>query len=175
MKKIAFLFSKLFFWGFALFSAFVIPISILSFLEYFFNWDIPFVEIIQRKELNFAVIASVGIEFWLSYSVILMWATFIYYSIYFYVLQSFFKIFMIEKTFEEYSLKKLTFFYKLNFIPIIIGFFGITIRYTMFDMLRFDEPHFFVLLHLIIAFFLYFYLDLIKKGNNIQQENDLTI
>ncbi len=82
---------------------------------------------------------------------------------------------MIEKTFEEHWLKKLTFYYKLNFTNIVIGFLVIIIRYTMFNTLHLDEPHYFVLFHLMIVFFLYFYLDLIKKGNNIQQENDLTI
>jgi hypothetical protein len=104
-----------------------------------------------------------------------MWFTFIYYSLYFYVLQSFFEIFITEKTFKSKSMEKLTSFYKLNYVPIIVGTLGIILRYSIYDDLSFNEPHFFVLIHLIVAFFLYFYLDLIKKGNSIQQENDLTI
>lgn len=167
--------SKLTFWGFILFSAILIPLSAFSFLEYYFNWDFPFVDIVKRDGLDFAKIKNIGIEFWLTYTVFLMWGTFIFYSIYFYVLKGFFKIFITQKTFEENSLKKLTLFYRLNYIPVVIGCIGIFIRYFIFNTLRFDEPHFFVLIHLIIAFFLYFYLDLIKKGNYIQQENDLTI
>ncbi|WP_439130596.1 DUF2975 domain-containing protein [Polaribacter sp.] len=175
MKKTAFIISKITFWGFALFSSILIPFSLLSFLEYYFSWDIPFVEIVQRDGLDFAKIKNIGVEFWINYTIILMWGTFIYYSIYFYILQSFFKIFITQKTFEENSLQKLKLFYRINFIPVIIDFIGIIIRYILFDSLRFDEPHFFVLIHLLLAFFLYFYLDLIKKGNTIQQENDLTI
>ncbi len=175
MKKTAYLVSKLTFWGFVLFSSILIPLSLLSFLQYYFNWDIPFVEIVTREGLDFAKIKNIGVEFWVNYTIILMWATFIYYSIYFYVLQSFFRIFINKKTFEEKSVKKLTLFYRLNFIPVIIGFTGITYRYISLGYFKFDEPHFFVLIHLIVAFFLFFYLDLIKKGNYIQTENDLTI
>ncbi|APZ46460.1 hypothetical protein BW723_09190 [Polaribacter reichenbachii] len=175
MKKLAYLISKLTFWGFLIFSLILIPLSAFSFLEYYFNWDLPFVDIVKRDGLNFAKIKNIGVEFWLTYTVFLMWGTLIYYSIYFYVLKGFFKIFITQKTFEENSLKKLTLFYRINYIPVIIGFIGITIRYFMHNTLRFDEPHFFVLIHLILAFFLYFYLDLIRKGNYIQQENDLTI
>lgn len=175
MKKIAFLISKLTFWGFGLFSMIVISLSIVSLLEYYFNWDIPFIDIVTRENLDYAKINGIGVEFWINYTIILMWGTFIYYTFYFYVLQSFFKIFITQKTFEENSLKKLTLFYRLNYIPVIIGFMGITYRYISLNRFKFDEPHFFVLIHLIIAFFLYFYLDLIKKGSFIQQENELTI
>ena len=175
MKKITYLISKITFWGFTLFSAFALVFSILAFLEYYFNWDVSFVEIVKREELNFVKIKNIGVEFWINYTIILMWGTFIYYSIYFYILQSFFRIFITQKTFKKQSLKKLGLFYKLNFIPVIVGFIGITYRYISLSKLKFDEPHFFVLIHLTIAFFLYFYLDLVKKGNYIQQENDLTI
>jgi hypothetical protein len=175
MKKLAFLFSKIFFWGFTIFSIFALLFSSLSFLEYYFNWNVPFVEIVKRENLDFAKIDIIGLEFWLSYMVILMWFTFIYYSFYFYVLQNFFGIFIANKTFESKSLHQLKKFYKLNFIPVIVGLVGIALRYFIFGDSHFDEPHFFVLVHLMIAFFLYFYLDLIKKGNEIQQENDLTI
>lgn len=175
MKKVAYLVSKLTFWGFVLFSAIVIPLSILSFFEYYFNWDIPFIEIFSEDGQDYSKIKNIGVQFLLSYTVILMWGTFIYYSVYFYVLQGFFKIFIAEKTFQKASLRQLTKFYKLNFIPVLVGVIGIIIRYILLGKFKFDEPHFFVLIHLIIAFFLYFYLDLIKKGHNIQIENDLTI
>lgn len=175
MKNIAYQISKITFWGFIIFSCILIPLSILSLLEYYFNWNIPLVDIVKRENLDFAKINGIGVEFWINYTIALMWATFIYYTIYFYVLQSFFSIFITKKTFEEESVKKLTIFHHLNYIPVIIGFIGIMYRYIDLNSFKFDEPHFFVLVHLIIAFFLYFYLDLIKKGNYIQQENDLTI
>ena len=175
MKKTAYHISKLTFWGFLLFSCILIPLSIFAFLEYYFNWDIPFVDMVQRDGLDFAKIKNIGVEFWINYTVILMWGTFIYYSVYFHVLQGFFKIFITEKTFQEASIKQLTKFYKLNFIPVFVGVIGIIIRFILIGKFKFDEPHFFVLIHLIVAFFLYFYLDLIRKGNNIQNENDLTI
>lgn len=175
MKKIAYLVSKITFWGFTLFSVITLLFSILAFLEYYYEWDISFIEIVKRDGLDFAKINRIGVEFWLSYVVIFMWCTFIFYSFYFYILQSFFAIFIAQKTFEEKSVHQLTKFYRLNFIPVIIGCIGITFRYFSLGYFKFDEPHFFVLIHLIVAFFLYFYLDLIKKGNVVQQENDLTI
>tara|TARA_R110002124_G_scaffold271690_2_gene440613 strand:+ start:741 stop:1268 length:528 start_codon:yes stop_codon:yes gene_type:complete len=175
MKTAAHIISNITFWGFVIFSCILIPLSFLSFLEYFFNWNIPLIDIVKRENLDFAKINGIGVEFWINYTIILMWGTFIYYTFYFYILQSFFRIFITQKTFEENSLKRLSLFYKINFIPVIIGFIGGTYRYISLSKFKFDEPHFFVLVHLIIAFFLYFYLDLIKKGNYIQQENDLTI
>lgn len=175
MKKTVYLISKITFWAFILFSCILIPLSALSFIEYFFNWNIPFIDIVKIEGLDYAKIKNIGVEFWINYTITLMWGTLVYYSIYFYVLKSFFKIFITQKTFEENSVKKLKLLYKLNFIPIIVGFIGIFYRYITLNKLKFDEPHFFVFIHLIIAFFLYFYLDLIKKGNSIQQENDLTI
>lgn len=175
MKKTAFLLSTCTFWGFTLFSIIAIPLSLLAFLEYYFNWDFPFIEIVKRDSLDFAKIKNIGIEFWLKYTVVSMWATLIFYSIYFYTLKNFFGVFISARTFEEESLKQFIKFYKLNFVPVFIGFIGIIIQFASLNKFEFDEPHFFVILHLIVAFFLYFYLDLIRKGNNIQQENDLTI
>ncbi|WP_397447492.1 hypothetical protein [Polaribacter sp. R77954] len=175
MKKIAYLISKLTFWGFTFFSIITLFFSMLGFLEYKLKWDNSFIEIVKRDGLDFAKIHGIGVEFWLSYAVFLMWATFIFYSIYFYVLQNFFAIFISQKTFEEKSVQQLNKFYRLNYIPVIMGFIGITYRYFSLGYFKFDEPHFYVLIHLILAFFLYFYLDLITKGNTIQQENDLTI
>lgn len=179
MKKIAYILSKIFFWSFALFSSFILLFSILSFFEYFFNWNIPLIEISTKENENYVSLKvpfiKLFVQFLLSYTVILMWFTFVYYSFYFYILQSFFEIFIAEKTFESRSLHQLEKFYKCNFIPIIVGMIGVVIRYFIFRDVHFDEPHFFVIVHLTIAFFLYFYLDLIRKGNKIQQENDLTI
>ncbi|PQJ80691.1 hypothetical protein BTO18_16600 [Polaribacter porphyrae] len=162
-----------------MFASFVLLFSILSFFEYFFEWNIPMVEISKKGEDSYASLKvpfiQLFVKFLLSYTVILLWFTMIFYAIYFYVLQTFFQIFIAEKTFTQNSIKKLTLFYKLNFIPVIIGFLGVILRYIIYGNLYFDEPHFFVLIHLIVAFFLYLYLDLIKKGNSIQQENDLTI
>jgi len=175
MKKTAFLLSKCIFWGFTLFSIIAIPLSLLAFLEYYFNWDFSFIEIVKRDTLDFAKINNIGIEFWLKYTVVSMWATLIFYSVYFYTLKNFFGVFISARTFEEESLKQFIKFYKLNFVPVFIGFIGIIIQFASINKFEFDEPHFFVIIHLIVAFFLYFYLDLIRKGNNIQQENDLTI
>ena len=80
MKKIAFLLSKCIFWGFTIFSIIAIPLSLLAFLEYYFNWDFPFIEIVKRDSLDFAKIKNIGIEFWLKYTVVLMWATLIYFN-----------------------------------------------------------------------------------------------
>lgn len=175
MKKIAYLISKSTFWGFLLFTSILIPISLSSLLEYYFDWDIPFVEIVKREGLDFAKIKNIGVEFWINYTILLIWGTLIFYTIYFNALQKFFKVFISKNTFNKIAVKQLNLFYKLNFIPVIIGFIGILYRYFSLGYFKFDEPHFFVFIHLVIAFFLYFYQDLITKGNTIQQENDLTI
>ena len=134
MKKLAHLISKITFWGFIIFSCILIPLSLFSFLEYYFNWDIPFVEIFSEGGQDYSKIKNIGVQFLLSYTIILMWGTFIFYSIYFYVLQKFFNIFISEKTFEENSLKKLKLFYNINFIPVIIGFIGILIKYILLGL-----------------------------------------
>ena len=41
--------------------------------------------------------------------------------------------------------------------------------------IRFEDDYFIVFAHLVIAFLMYLYLDALKKGSRIQEENDLTI
>ncbi len=45
MKKVTYILSKLFFYGFALFFVFVFLFSILAFVEYYTGWNVPFVEL----------------------------------------------------------------------------------------------------------------------------------
>lgn len=179
MKKVFYLFSKAFFWAFSLFSAFVLLFSIMSFLEYYFNWDIPFIKFFVIEEQNYVTIQipliKMKVQFLFSFTMLLMWGTFIFYSIYFYALQNFFAVFIAKKTFEESSLKKLNLFYRLNYIPVIVSVIGIVIELFIEQKLIFNEVHFFFILHLLIIFLLYLYLDLVRKGLKIQQENDLTI
>jgi len=99
----------------------------------------------------------------------------LYYAIYFYAFKEFLKVFIENKMFEAKSLKRLRFFLILNFIPliyIIIFTVSILLRGTNF---RLVDDYFIVLAHLVIAFLIYLYLDILKKGKHVQEENDLTI
>lgn len=179
MKKIFYFSSKAFFWFFTFFVGFILLFSCLSFLEYKLSWDIPFVDIFEQSGKKFVSLRlpliNMYLKFLISYTVLFMWFTFLYYSYFFFLINRFLKIFIKTKTFEKESVQKLKILFKYNFLPIIIGLVGVVLKFSPNKKFDFDEPHFFVIVHLIIAFFLYLYLDLINKGNYIQNDNDLTI
>lgn len=181
MKKLAYISSKILFYGFTLLTLFVIIFSLLSFLEHTLGLNIPFVELQQHSSKQFTLVMiplihlGFGFPTGNTFKMLAMFLTLSFYIVYFYSLKDFFKIFILENTFTSKSINRLSTFYKLNFIPVIISFLGIF--YTVFKRkeMYFDEEHLFLLLHLLIAFLMYFYLDLVKKGQVIQEENNLTI
>jgi len=175
MKKLAYITSKILFYSVSILLGFVMVFSILSFLEYKFGIQIPFVEIVESRPKVFVPIVGLRINIPLNYAILIMWTAMLYYAIYFYAFKEFLKVFIETNMFEAKSLKRLHFFLKLNLIPlvyIIIFSASLLIRGTKF---RLQDDYFIVLAHLVIAFLLYLYLDVLKKGSHIQEENDLTI
>ena len=175
MKQLAYISAKLLFYLFSILFLFIMGFSILSYFEYKFGIQIPFVDILENYGKIHVPILGLRINVPFNYSILIMWAALLYYAIYFYAFKDFLKVFIETKMFEAKSLKRLRFFLILNCIPLIY-----IIIFTMSFLLRgvairFEDDYFIVLAHLVIAFLLYLYLDVLKKGRRIQEENDLTI
>jgi len=132
----------------------------LSFFEYKFGVDIPFVEVFQNRAKVHVPLLGLHINVPFNYAFLIMWSAMLYYGIYFYAFKIFLKIFIEKKIFKTKPLKRLRFFMILNLVPLIY---------------RLEDDYFIVLAHLVIAFLIYLYLDVLKKGKHIQEENDLTI
>lgn len=175
MKQLAYISSKLLFYFFSVLSFFIMVFSILAYFEYKFDIQIPFVEVIENRPKINVPLLGLRINVPLNYSILLMWSAMLYYAIYFYAFKEFLKVFIEKKMFEEKSLKRLQFFLKLNIIPLVyIIMFSVSTLLKGADF-RFVDDYFIVLAHLVIAFLIYLYLDILKKGKHIQEENDLTI
>lgn len=180
MTKTAYFISKVFSYAFTVFFLFVFVFSILSFVEHNFNLDVPFVEITNEGEYNFATIKIPVIElnvgFVFSFLIaVVMWIGLLFYCVYFYALKEFFKVFIKENTFNLESIKKLKLFLWLNLSIMIYGVIWIIVDLFRLQKLQFDEAHFLLLVHGTIALIVYLYMDIFKKGSKIQEENDLTI
>ena len=149
--------------------------SILSFLEYKFDIQIPFVEVFENHSKIKVPLLGFRINVPFNYSILIMWSLMLFYLIYFYSFKEFLRVFIKEKMFEDESLKRLQIFLKLNVIPLIyiIVFFALCLVRGL--TLRFEDDYVIVLAHLVVAFLIYLYLDVLKKGKHIQEENDLTI
>lgn len=175
MKRTAYILSKIIFYSYLAIYLFLMIFSILSYFEYKFDIPIPFVEVYQNHSKLQIPLLGLRINIPYNYSILIMWSSMLYYAIYFYALKEFFKVFIKKNIFETKSLKRLQFFLKLNIIPL----FYIIIFTASFLMrgvnIRLDDDYFIVLVHLVIAFSIYLYLDILKKGNHIKEENDLTI
>lgn len=175
MKQIAYISSKILFYGYSILYLFLMIFSILSYFEYKFNVQIPFVEVFENHSKVKVPLLGLRINIPFSYMIIRMWLVMLFYGIYFYSFKEFLKVFNKKNIFETQSLKRLRLFLILNIIPIfyiIILFISFLIKRVA---LRFEDDFFIVIAHLVIAFLIYLYLDVLKKGKYVQEENDLTI
>lgn len=175
MKQLAYISSKLLFYFFSILFLFIVVFSILSYFEYKFGTQIPFVEVFENHSKISVPLLGLRIGVPFSYSILIMWSAMLYYAIYFYALKEFFKVFIEKNMFEAKSLKRLRFFLTLNCVPLIYIIIFTASFLFRGVAIRFDDDYFIVLAHLLIAFLLYLYLDILKKGQQIQEENDLTI
>lgn len=180
MKQTIYIISKGLFYALAVFFVFVFVFSILAFTEHQFGWDVPFVEL---SDSNNGVdtfikipLTELGISFPFKMNVIVvMWIGILFYVIYFYMLKEFFKVFTEEKVFSLKSLKRLKLFFYINMIPLVYAL-GLSIYQIIGNgQFKFEEDQGVAIFHLFVAFLVYLYMDIIKKGNLVQQENDLTI
>jgi hypothetical protein len=175
MKQLAYISSKILFYVYSILYVFIMVFSILSYFEYKYHIQIPFVEIIENRPKVMVPILGLGINIPLNYSILMMWTAMTYYAVYFYAFKEFLKVFVKRNMFEDKSLKRLRLFLILNIIPlvyIIVFTVSFLIKGVAF---RLEDDYFIVFAHLVIAFLIYLYLDVLKKGNYIQEENDLTI
>ncbi|PKH50024.1 hypothetical protein CXF68_04580 [Tenacibaculum sp. Bg11-29] len=180
MKKIIYICAKTFFYLFTFFFVFVLLFSILSLVEKHGILDVPYVDIIENDVDDFNAkikipIVNGIIKYQFSYTIVFMWLWLLFYSIYFYVLKDFFRIFIDNELFNAKSLNKLKIFFKLNFIPIILNIGIIVIGWTKKEKVSFEEEYFFIFIHSCVALLIYLYIDLFKKGRRLQEENNLTI
>ena len=180
MKHIIYILSKGLFYAFTVFFIFVLVFSTLAFAEYYLGWDVPFVELSQKTSITYANInlpfldMHVGFIFKLTV-VFAMWIGILFYAIYFYTLKEFFKVFIEEKVFSTKSFERLKIFFIINLIPL-----GYALGLSIYQIIKngsfkFEEDQGIAIFHLFIAFLVYLYMDIIKKGNLVQEENDLTI
>lgn len=175
MKKLAYVTSKILFYTIAIVLLFIFVFSIFAFLEYKFELDIPFVDVIDRRGKVHVPVLGLNINVPFNYAILTMWIAMAYYIIYFYAFKEFLKVFVKKELFDKRSLKQLRFFLILNILPlsyIIIFTSSFLIKGIP---IRFEDDYFIVFAHLVIAFLIYLYLDVLKKGKYIKEENDLTI
>ncbi len=175
MKKLAYITSTILFYSIVTLLLFVFLFSILAYFEFKFDINIPFVEIVENRPKINVPILGLRINIPLNYSILIMWTAMTYYAIYFYAFKEFLRVFVKKKMFETKSVKRLRFFLILNIIPLIYIII-FTVSFLVKGVsIRVNDDYFIVLAHLVIAFLVYLYLDALKKGNSVQQENDLTI
>lgn len=180
MKKATYILSRGLFYTFAVFFCFVFVFSILAFVEHYLEWNIPFVDLYDNLGQSFAKISlpfiDFKVEFIFSFLIVIgMWIGLLFYVIYFYMLKEFFRIFIEDEAFSQKSLKRLKTFLYINLIPIVYAL-GLTIvQVIKSNQFKFEEDQGIAIFHLVIAFLVYLYMDLLKKGQVIKQENDLTI
>jgi hypothetical protein len=180
MKNTIYIFSKGLFYAFTAFFLFIVVFSALAFVEYQLGWDVPFVDLSEKNNEVYAFInlplieLGVGFPFKI-YVLFVMWIGILFYVIYFYMLKEFFKVFIEEKVFSSKSLKRLKLFLYINLVPLLYAL-GLSIyQIIQTENFKFEEDQGMALVHLFVAFLVYLYMDIVKKGSLIQEENDLTI
>lgn len=179
MKKTISISAQAFFYVFSTCFVFVFLFSIFSFLEKYFGIDIHFVTVLEGNE-NFN--AQIKIPFInavfsynFSYTILYMWLWLLFYSIYFYTLKEFFKIFTKNNIFNEESLQKLTLFFKINLIPLVINVLIVLCILFEQEGENMEEEIFMIVIHSCVGVIVYLYIDVFKKGIQLQEENNLTI
>lgn len=175
MKRAAYISSKILFYCYSALYLFIMIFSILSYFEYKFGIQIPFVEVFENHSKIKVPLLGLRIGVPFNYSILIMWTAMTYYAIYFYAFKEFLKVFVKKNMFEAKSLKRLRLFLILNVIPLIYIILFTAPYLIKGETIRLQDDYFIVLAHLVIAFLMYLYLDALKKGNHIQEENDLTI
>lgn len=180
MKNTAYILSRGLFYAFAVFFCFVFIFSILTFVEHYFGWNIPFVEIYDNSGQQYAKISlpliDFKVEFIFSFLIVIgMWIGLLFYEVYFYTLKEFFRVFIEDEVFNHKSLKRLKAFFYINLIPIIYALGLSVFQIIKNGHFKFEEDQGIAIFHLLIAFLVYLYMDLLKRGKVLQEENDLTI
>lgn len=178
MKKIIYSLSKGFFYAFCMFFLFVFIFSLLAFVEHSFGWDIPLIDINGEKESVFIRIPFTKMGISIVFHVLAfvgMCLGLLFYVVYFYVLKEFFGVFIKKDLFNTDTLERLKRFYQLNFVPLAYALLLSGERMWRTGQSKLEEDQFLAIFHLLIALSIYLYMDIVKRGKVIQDENDLTI
>jgi hypothetical protein len=179
MKKIMYWLSKVFYITCSFLFVFIFLFSILSFFEFYLGWDIPFVEIIksESKTMIHIIVPVVKMRLIFPPSIIVMLPliTFSFYAFYFYHLHLFFGMFIKPKLFTSDHLKKMKLFYRLNLVIVVISAVATLFNWVKDREIKMDETFLIVGTHCFVAVIIHLYLEMAKKGNQLQQENDFTI
>ena len=177
LSKIIYAISKLLFYVCIAVVGFVLVSSILTYFEMKHGLDITFIEISEdgNQTKTTLPLTQVYVGFQNSVAIIIMWISFIFYSIYFFTVSQFFKVFTEAEIFTKISLAILKRFIRLNTIPL-----AAIIIYICFTLVKghkfiMNSEYKLVVVHLIVGLLVYLYLELIKKGKLVQDENNLTI
>ncbi|WP_194851480.1 hypothetical protein [Nonlabens antarcticus] len=180
MKQLLYHLSKAFSWIFLVLFAFLFVFSTLGFAEYYFGWDVPFVALRDEGSaigsFLFVTIPIINISlgFPPNWFVIIPLIIFSFYSLYFFKLSRFFKVFITKTLFSAESILSLKKFLWLNLIIVGVA----TIAYAVLllrEGFRMDESALIMVIHTIASLLVYLYLDMAQKGYSLKQENDLTI
>jgi hypothetical protein len=135
----------------------------------------PLIGITEDQTIIKIPFSKSHIEFSNSFGIISLWLTFGFYALYFHALSEFFKVFTKAQLFTNHSVKKLRFFGYLNLIPPVFILVYFIVERTQNIPIHMDSEYVLPIPHLCIALFVYLYIDLIKKGKLVQEENELTI
>lgn len=179
MKRIIAICAQAFFYVFSTCFIFVFLFSILAFVEKNTGFDMPFVTILEANA-NFNTQVTIPFinavfSFNFSYTILFMWLWLLFYSIYFYTLKEFFKIFTTTDLFTDESLRKLILFFRLNLIPLVINLLvALYISFTTKDE-SIEEEVIMIIIHCFVGVIVYLHIDVFKKGIQLQEENNLTI
>ena len=175
LSKTIYLLSRALFYICIVFTVFILLFSVLSFFESYFDIDMPFITISGNQTSISIPLLKSHIEFFNSLGVVALWSSFGFYALYFHALSEFFKVFTKDQVFTNHSVKKLSLFGYLNLIPPVFILLYFIIELIQNMSLHMDSTYILPIPHLCIALFVYLYIDLIKKGKLVQDENDLTI
>jgi H+/Cl- antiporter ClcA len=149
-------------------------------LEEIFNTNFGLLERINHENVEQIHLKIPFIKFAVGFPtkspvVILMLLFFGFYAFYFYVMKKFFGIFSSDLTFTKDNIKKSNQFLLINLVPILFWLSFATREIVLSKNNIFDEEFILILVHLFVLFIIYLYRDILKKGVELQEENELTI
>jgi len=123
-----------------------------------FQIKLPLLDLYIKGQYNRKIIAVIFLSF-------------LFYGIFFYVLSLIFKVFKQRTIFNKNAISYLSLFVGVNLIA-FVGLIGIAVFTT--NQVSFESIAY-GLMHLILAVFVAFIMAIFKQGFQLQQESDLTI
>lgn len=179
MKKILLFLSRGLCWFLMGLLFFVVLFSGLAFIENSFSLDVPFVEEVSHMGHDmWGVIPPFTdsiVAFPLNVKMLALWAVFGFYAYYFWTLKEFLEHQITGDVITATSIKVLRRFIILNLVPVIIGAVVMIAEMISKGSMKFTEETSYIIIHGIIAIFIYLNYNVARKAMVIKEENDLTI